>query len=109
MLYINGIPCHETGCPNSSARWDGQTREWVKPIAQQARDYHKEIMACLCSARGHVKVIVKNEADNKTVTFRCKPATDGTVILYPGNSNKQYSHLRMTFSEWAEWAETYSI
>ncbi len=30
LLYINGIPCHETGCPNSSARWDGQAREWVK-------------------------------------------------------------------------------
>lgn len=30
LLSINGIVCHETGCPNSGSRWDGQTREWVK-------------------------------------------------------------------------------
>jgi hypothetical protein len=28
MLAINGVACHETGCPNQNARWDGE--EWVK-------------------------------------------------------------------------------
>lgn len=28
MLSINGVPCHETGCPNSRSRWDGE--RWIK-------------------------------------------------------------------------------
>ena len=28
MVSINGIPCHEMGCPNRRARWDGDN--WVK-------------------------------------------------------------------------------
>lgn len=30
MLSINGVPCHETGCPNMGARWDSESGEWVK-------------------------------------------------------------------------------
>jgi hypothetical protein len=30
MLSINGVPCHETGCPNSGARWDAETGDWIK-------------------------------------------------------------------------------
>jgi hypothetical protein len=30
MLSINGVPCHETGCPNTNARWDAESREWIK-------------------------------------------------------------------------------
>lgn len=29
MLSINGIPCHETGCPNSRKTWDADRQEWV--------------------------------------------------------------------------------
>ena len=28
--YINGVFCHETGCPNQGARWDAGSMEWVK-------------------------------------------------------------------------------
>lgn len=28
MVSINGIPCHETGCPNAKKEWNGE--EWVK-------------------------------------------------------------------------------
>jgi hypothetical protein len=28
MLSINGVACHEIGCPNSKARWNGN--EWVQ-------------------------------------------------------------------------------
>lgn len=30
MLSIQGVPCHETGCPNMSARWDEESQNWVK-------------------------------------------------------------------------------
>lgn len=30
MLTINGVACHETGCPNSGARWDSESEMWVK-------------------------------------------------------------------------------
>lgn len=30
LLSVNGIPCHQTGCPNSGARWDGNLKKWVK-------------------------------------------------------------------------------
>jgi hypothetical protein len=29
MLSINGIPCHETGCPNSKKTWAEERQEWV--------------------------------------------------------------------------------
>ena len=30
MLSINGIACHETGCPNMGARWNAESGEWIK-------------------------------------------------------------------------------
>ena len=30
MLSINGIACHEIGCPNMHSRWDRESGEWVK-------------------------------------------------------------------------------
>ena len=30
MLSINGVACHETGCPNMGARWDAESGEWIK-------------------------------------------------------------------------------
>jgi hypothetical protein len=30
MLSINGVPCHETGCPNMNSRWDADSGEWIK-------------------------------------------------------------------------------
>lgn len=30
ILSINGIACHETGCPNQGARYDREAEEWVK-------------------------------------------------------------------------------
>jgi hypothetical protein len=30
MLNINGIPCHETGCPNESKTWDEERQDWVR-------------------------------------------------------------------------------
>lgn len=30
LLMINGVACHETGCPNSGARWDKDGRRWAR-------------------------------------------------------------------------------
>ncbi len=30
MLSINGVPCHETGCPNSRSTWIEERGEWVR-------------------------------------------------------------------------------
>ena len=30
MLSINGVPCHETGCPNTHSRYDADSSEWIK-------------------------------------------------------------------------------
>jgi hypothetical protein len=30
MLSINGVPCHETGCPNSRKTWVPDRGEWVR-------------------------------------------------------------------------------
>lgn len=30
LLRINGVICHEHGCPNKNARWDADGRMWVK-------------------------------------------------------------------------------
>ena len=30
MLSINGVTCHETGCPNQNSRWDEDTEEWIR-------------------------------------------------------------------------------
>lgn len=29
-LMINGLFCHETGCPNTHSRYDAETGEWIK-------------------------------------------------------------------------------
>lgn len=30
MISINGVPCHELGCPNRNARWDADNELFVK-------------------------------------------------------------------------------
>ena len=32
MLSINGVACHETGCPNSRKTWVPEREEWVRYI-----------------------------------------------------------------------------
>ena len=29
MLSINGVGCHETGCPNSRKTWDENRQDWI--------------------------------------------------------------------------------
>jgi len=30
LIAINGIVCHEHGCPNATARWDAHEGEWIR-------------------------------------------------------------------------------
>lgn len=32
MLSINGVACHETGCPNSRKTWDAKRGEWLRLV-----------------------------------------------------------------------------
>src|SRR5260370_40382284 len=36
MLSINGVPCHETGWPNSNKTWSIEKNNWVEPEPQEA-------------------------------------------------------------------------
>jgi len=29
LLRINGVVCHEIGCPNMGAKWDHEREQWV--------------------------------------------------------------------------------
>ena len=29
MLSINGVACHETGCPNTDKQWDKNVEAWL--------------------------------------------------------------------------------
>ena len=49
LLSINGVVCHETGCPNSRATWDADRQEWVKFIDCFDCGYPVELgTACGC-------------------------------------------------------------
>ena len=30
MITINGVACHERGCPNNGSRWDAESGTWIK-------------------------------------------------------------------------------
>ena len=49
MLMINGVPCHETGCPNSRKTWIAERGEWV--LFVECRECGAEVEAgesCSC-------------------------------------------------------------
>lgn len=33
MVSINGVACHELGCPNVHSRWDSDSGSWIKQRA----------------------------------------------------------------------------
>lgn len=43
MLSINGIPCHETGCPNSRKTWNEDRQEWIRYV--ECRECGAEVEA----------------------------------------------------------------
>ena len=41
-LMINGVFCHETGCPNIERRYNPTTKEWEKPPEPWEEDFDGE-------------------------------------------------------------------
>jgi hypothetical protein len=50
MLAINGVACHETGCPNMGARWDRENQVWVKQRKCFDCGYMVDLDDMCCSA-----------------------------------------------------------
>jgi len=49
MLSINGVPCHEHGCPNSGAQWNPETQGWNKTYeCRECGDDVPEGETCSC-------------------------------------------------------------
>jgi hypothetical protein len=49
MLSINGIPCHETGCPNQKKTWDPESESWVRFFeCPECGDSVREGESCNC-------------------------------------------------------------
>lgn len=42
MLMINGVPCHETGCPNTGKEWNGE--DWVTPTPDEDDDVYDDLV-----------------------------------------------------------------
>ena len=47
MLSINGVACHERGCPNTGARWDGET--WIEQATCSVCGYEQDIDSECCT------------------------------------------------------------
>jgi hypothetical protein len=49
MSMINGVPCHEHGCPNSGAQWNPETQSWDKTYeCRECGDDVPEGETCNC-------------------------------------------------------------
>jgi hypothetical protein len=46
---INGIYCHETGCPNANSRYDFESAEWVKQVKcwECGYDHDEHTLCCV--------------------------------------------------------------
>jgi hypothetical protein len=42
MLSINGVACHESGCPNLHSRWDEASQLWVRQVMCDICGYQKD-------------------------------------------------------------------
>lgn len=50
QLRINGIVCHEIGCPNANKTWDKERQQWIRYI--ECRECGSEVEegeVCSCS------------------------------------------------------------
>ena len=45
---INGVYCHETGCPNQHSRYDSETEEWIAQYTCFECGFKTDIGAVCC-------------------------------------------------------------
>jgi hypothetical protein len=43
LAVINGSICHETGCPNTNARYDAESKTWIKQYTCSICGYEHDI------------------------------------------------------------------
>lgn len=49
MLSINGVPCHETGCPNANKEWVEAFGRWTRFVeCSECGDEVEEGETCSC-------------------------------------------------------------
>lgn len=50
LARIQGLVCHETGCPNSGKTWDADREQWIKYVDCFTCGYPVEVgESCNCS------------------------------------------------------------
>lgn len=89
MLSINGHPCHETGCPNASARWDKGSETWIK---------QRDCFDCGCTVDEDDECCNTEEEESPEIhhylSVRYNVDADGNVtewqILDHGREHEQY-------------------
>ena len=53
---INGVFCHETGCPNSRKRWVGERAAWVRFVACRDCGFDVEVgESCDCHVEEEIQ------------------------------------------------------
>ena len=50
MAAINGVPCHERGCPNNGRRYDADTATWIKQRECAICGYNVDYDAPCCES-----------------------------------------------------------
>jgi hypothetical protein len=60
---INGVFCHETGCPNSNSRYDAKSGEWIK---------QRECFECGCTVDADDPCCLGVPAEDSDICSECE-------------------------------------
>lgn len=64
-LYINGIFCHETGCPNANKVYDPVEKEWRDPEPEADEEDDDDTIYCDgCGNRFHKYMVAETDDGN---------------------------------------------
>jgi predicted RNA-binding Zn-ribbon protein involved in translation (DUF1610 family) len=55
MLSINGVACHELGCPNRGKRYDAESRAWVRQYTCHVCGYKADEDSACCQNEGEAE------------------------------------------------------
>jgi hypothetical protein len=78
MAAINGVPCHEHGCPNANARWDEESGRWVRQRKCRECGFDVDEDDPCCSAES-------DEIQHECMASKTAAASEGLKKkLFPG-------------------------
>jgi hypothetical protein len=95
MLSINGVPCHETGCPNAASRWDADAQLWVKQRTCDVCGYD-------CDADTECCVDEEAEPARLCIVDGCYGIHIPTRFAAKFRNNNAYAVLHVTPADWDE-------